>query len=153
MTIKLNSKNTCLVCFKEGNLVEHYVSFDAKIICYVHNECHKKIHDGQRPDLMHYQEKDSTKSCLKKIQTYKQKKKKVLGSRLRCYVCKEEPETEFELIKHHIQYFPEVTCFVHYKCHTEIHDGKYPKLIQYEDGDSRKFYEKLKGVDKTYENS
>ena len=29
MIVKLNSKNRCLVCFKEGNLVEHYVSFDA----------------------------------------------------------------------------------------------------------------------------
>ena len=79
MTIKLNSKNTCLVCFKEGNLVEHYVSFDAKIICYVHNECHKKIHDGQRPDLMHYQEKDSTKSCLKKFRHINKKRKKYLA--------------------------------------------------------------------------
>ena len=69
MTVKLNSKNKCLVCFKEGNLVEHYVSFDAKTICYVHNECHKKIHDIDNPitNLIQYEEGDS-------VQFYKQQK-------------------------------------------------------------------------------
>ena len=61
MTVKLNSKNICLVCFKEGDLVEHYVSFDTKTICYVHNECHKKIHDGEHPKLIQYRDGDSRK--------------------------------------------------------------------------------------------
>jgi hypothetical protein len=42
--------------------------------------------------------------------------------------------------RHHIQYFPEVIAFVHRSCHEAIHEGKYPHLIQYQDGDSRKFY-------------
>ena len=63
-----------------------------------------------------------------------------------CMVCFEPPEPGFELIKHHIQYFPEVVCFVHYKCHEAIHAGKRPDLIQYNEGDSRRFYEESKGL-------
>ena len=63
-----------------------------------------------------------------------------MNSRDMCLVCFKEPEKDFELIKHHIKYFPEVICFVHYKCHEAIHDGKRPELIQYDDGDSRRFY-------------
>ena len=33
----------------------------------------------------------------------------------KCLVCFNEPD-EFELIKHHVQYFPEVVCYVHYNC-------------------------------------
>ena len=58
----------------------------------------------------------------------------------KCLVCFNEPD-EFELIKHHVQYFPEVICYVHYKCHKEIHAGKHPHLIQYAAGDSWRFYQ------------
>jgi hypothetical protein len=44
--------------------------------------------------------------------------------------------------KHHISYFPEKVAWVHQKCHDKIHDPKNPitYLIQYEEGDSEKFY-------------
>ena len=61
-------------------------------------------------------------------------------------MCCFKPPEEFELMVHHIKYFPEICCYVHWKCHNDIHDtpSKYPHLIQYEKGDSRKFYEKNK---------
>ena len=45
-------------------------------------------------------------------------------------------------IKHHISYFPEKVAWVHKKCHEKIHDPKnlVTHLIQYEEGDSVKFY-------------
>ena len=30
------------------------------------------------------------------------------------------------LIKHHVQYFPQVIAYVHYECHKKIHDTKNP---------------------------
>jgi len=63
-----------------------------------------------------------------------------MNSREKCIVCFKEATDGYELIKHHIQYFPEVVCYVHYKCHEEIHAGKRPELIQYQEGDSRKFH-------------
>ncbi len=67
--------------------------------------------------------------------------RKYMNSPGRCMVCMGEPEKEFTLIKHHVSYFPEKIAFVHYLCHRKIHDGKVLSLIQYADGDSRKFYE------------
>ena len=46
------------------------------------------------------------------------------------------------LIKHHVKYDPELVAFVHFQCHMDIHDGKYPHLIQYEEGESREYYDK-----------
>jgi len=45
-------------------------------------------------------------------------------------------------VKHHISYFPEKVAWVHQKCHDKIHDPENPitHLIQYEEGDSEKFY-------------
>ena len=45
-------------------------------------------------------------------------------------------------VKHHITYFPEKVTWVHQKCHTKIHDPQNPltHLIQYDNGDSEKFY-------------
>lgn len=57
-----------------------------------------------------------------------------------CIVCFKPKEQDFELIKHHVSYFPEIIAFVHYICHDLIHTGDVPSLIQYQDGDSRKFY-------------
>jgi hypothetical protein len=46
------------------------------------------------------------------------------------------------LIKHHVRYFPQIIAYVHFECHKKIHDIKNPiiSLIQYEEGDSTKFY-------------
>ncbi len=62
----------------------------------------------------------------------------------RCYLCK-KPRTELQLIKHHITYFPQKCCFVHYECHQKIHDPDNPvtELIGYSDGDARTFYEMI----------
>ena len=69
-------------------------------------------------------------------------------------VCFCKPEENFELIKHHISYFPEFICYVHFKCHEAIHHRddtnrdmsiiKNNILIQYGDGDSRRFYSEMK---------
>ena len=49
---------------------------------------------------------------------------------------------DIALIKHHISYYPQIIAFVHFKCHEKIHDPDNPiqHLIQYQDGDSLKFY-------------
>jgi hypothetical protein len=44
------------------------------------------------------------------------------------------------LIRHHVSYFPEKIAFVHYTCHKKIHDIPLPIWLQYDEGDSRKFY-------------
>lgn len=82
------------------------------------------------------------------------KKNMDLNNRERCMVCFGDPEDGFELIKHHISYFPEFVCFVHFKCHEAIHHRvetnqdmsiiKNDILVQYEDGDSRRFYSEMK---------
>ena len=50
------------------------------------------------------------------------------------------------LVRHHVSYFPERIAFVHYECHKKIHmeHTTIPHLIQYNEGDSRKFYEQKK---------
>ena len=72
--------------------------------------------------------------------------KQFLNSENMCLVCFKEPEDNFNLIKHHVSYFPEVIAFVHYKCHNKIHgpDNTLPHLIQYKSKDSRKYYEDKK---------
>tara|TARA_B110000467_G_C18255943_1_gene443360 strand:+ start:762 stop:1133 length:372 start_codon:yes stop_codon:yes gene_type:complete len=65
-----------------------------------------------------------------------------------CAVCFEAPtinEKTYErinLTKHHIKYFPQKIAFVHSKCHDKIHDPNNPitYLIDFQKGDSRKFY-------------
>jgi hypothetical protein len=52
-----------------------------------------------------------------------------------------EPEKDYELIKHHVTYFPEKVAFVHYECHKQIHNKPIDFLIQYGEGDARKFYD------------
>jgi len=61
-----------------------------------------------------------------------------------CLACFGKPEKDFVLIKHHVKYFPEEIGYVHYKCHEIIHnpdDPRFKHLIQFQEGDSRKFYE------------
>ncbi len=69
-----------------------------------------------------------------------------MNNRDTCIVCFKEREKDFELIGHHVSYYPEIIAFVHYQCHAKIHDPDKPiaHLIQYEEGDSRKFYEEKK---------
>lgn len=46
------------------------------------------------------------------------------------------------LIKHHVKYKPEVIAYVHFNCHMDIHAGKHPHLIQFQDGESKEHYDK-----------
>ena len=51
------------------------------------------------------------------------------------------------LIKHHVRYDPEVIAYVHFECHKIIHDPddpRYKHLIQFQDGESRKYYDRKK---------
>tara|TARA_R110002020_G_scaffold388209_1_gene598914 strand:- start:147 stop:389 length:243 start_codon:yes stop_codon:yes gene_type:complete len=74
-----------------------------------------------------------------------------LNNKKKCGVCGCDPEEEFELIKHHVSYFPnEIIIYVHYACHKLIHDGKKPHLIQYQEGDSRLFYKLKKEKNSKY---
>jgi len=69
-----------------------------------------------------------------------------------CAVCfgaptiDEKTHERINLTKHHISYFPQKIAFVHSKCHDKIHDPKNPitYLIDFQQGDSRKFYENQK---------
>lgn len=48
------------------------------------------------------------------------------------------------LIKHHVRYNPEIIAYVHFECHEVIHDEddpRYKHLIQYEEGESREYYD------------
>ena len=75
-----------------------------------------------------------------------------LNSRDRCIVCGSERAFDIEtrmiepLVGHHVKYFPPVVAWVHYRCHATIHDTDNPltQLIQYSDGDARKYYEAKK---------
>jgi len=71
-----------------------------------------------------------------------------LNSQEQCIVCFGKPEKwenglDIELIKHHVSYYPQIIAYVHYQCHAKIHDSEKPieHLIQYEKGDSIKFYQ------------
>jgi hypothetical protein len=71
----------------------------------------------------------------------------VVNSPELCLVCRKShaADDDGKLIKfevHHIKYFPQVIGFVHRECHKKIHDPVNPltTFIQYEKGDSWKFY-------------
>lgn len=73
-----------------------------------------------------------------------------MNSREMCICCFGPLRDGDDLAVHHISYFPEVCCYVHAKCHEDIHrtPSEHPYLIQYEEGDSMKFYEaRLAGSD------
>lgn len=77
-----------------------------------------------------------------------------LNSNILCICCFKKPEERdnhiavngkfkkiiIPLVKHHVKYFPQVIAYVHDHCHNDINEGKYPHLVQYEEGDSREFY-------------
>ena len=63
-----------------------------------------------------------------------------------CLVCGKSHEVDennivITLIKHHVSYFPEKIAYVHNECHTKIHNTPNSVLIQYELGDSKKYYD------------
>ena len=59
-----------------------------------------------------------------------------------------ETHERINLTKHHIRYFPQKIAFVHSKCHDKIHDPENPitYLIDFKEGDSRKFYQNQKNT-------
>ena len=71
-----------------------------------------------------------------------------LNSRDKCIVCGfgRAFDTRTRMIEpllgHHVTYFPAVVAWVHYHCHRKIHGNPITSLIQYDDGDSRRYYEK-----------
>ena len=70
-----------------------------------------------------------------------------------CLVCLKCPTFDedgkiISLIKHHVSYFPEKITHVHKHCHDVIHSTKNHVLIQYDDGDGRKFYDNIKSLSK-----
>ena len=75
-----------------------------------------------------------------------------------CAVCFQGPSIDNDshtvepFIKHHITYFPQKIAYVHDKCHRTIHDPKNPLpwFIQYQNGDSRKFYALKQKISRKY---
>ena len=82
-----------------------------------------------------------------------------LNSPDKCMICFGEPEVEndgdstrtLKLIKHHVQYNPEMIIWVHYRCHQKIHDPDSPMTlwIRYTKGEKKLFYKNKKQEDKT----
>ena len=75
-----------------------------------------------------------------------------------CLVCLKCPNFDengktISLIKHHVSYFPQKIAHVHKQCHDEIHATDNHVLIQYDKGDSKKFYDNLKSLSKTNQGS
>ena len=64
----------CMVCFMPpqtgfGNqLIKHHVSYIPEVIAFVHYECHKRIHDTEKPIkcFIQYNEGDARKFYEKK---------------------------------------------------------------------------------------
>ena len=77
----------------------------------------------------------------------------------RCAVCFKGPSVDNEtnliepFIKHHVTYFPQKIAYVHDKCHKQIHATDNHYLIQYDEGDSKKFYDNLKSLSKINQGS
>tara|TARA_Y100001949_G_scaffold6907_1_gene5091 strand:- start:123 stop:467 length:345 start_codon:yes stop_codon:yes gene_type:complete len=71
-----------------------------------------------------------------------------LNSRDFCLICGKGRSVDnssgvpYELIRHHVQYFPALICYVHYLCHRKIHDTPLVNFIQYKEGEPRKYYSK-----------
>ena len=85
---------------------------------------------------------------IEKFNEFIHRKIEVVNSPLKCLVCNKphNSDSDGRLVKfivHHLRYFPERVSFVHYECHQKIHDIDNPLtiFIQYEKGDSKKFYE------------
>ena len=60
-----------------------------------------------------------------------------------------ETKRQIPLEKHHVTYSPQRIAFVHVGCHFAIHHkGFRPDLIEYAEGESRKFYDLEKKLSK-----
>ena len=79
-------------------------------------------------------------------------KTKFFNSHKRCMVCGGERTYDIQtrmverLYGHHVRYFPALVAWVHHSCHKKIHDPENPMIlyIQYEEGDSQRYYEQRK---------
>ena len=77
---------------------------------------------------------------------------KFFNSHKRCIVCNGERTFDIQtrlverLYGHHVRYFPPLVAWVHQKCHAKIHDHQNPMTlyIQYEKGDSQRYYKQRK---------
>ena len=75
-----------------------------------------------------------------------------------CGVCSKGPSFDeddkiISLVKHHVNYFPQKIAHVHKQCHDKIHATNNHYLIQYDEGDGRKFYDNLKSLSKINQGS
>ena len=103
------------------------------------------LKDREGIDLYNDVLQDTIKDRLKRLA---RKKIKFLNGCEKCLVCGNDQTVNDEtqiiepLIRHHVSYFPQVVTYVHYECHKKIHDPTNPitNLIQYDEGDSEKFY-------------
>ena len=95
--------------------------------------------------------KDTREKILKIVLEGKTSKRtfgQSLNSRDFCIICGQARSVDtssgvpYELIKHHVSYFPELIAFVHYDCHKKIHDTPLVNFIQYKEGEARKYYSK-----------
>ena len=77
-------------------------------------------------------------------------KTKFFNSPERCIVCHGERTFDIQtrmvekLSGHHVKYFPAEVAWVHYHCHRKIHDTPLSLWIQYEEGDSQRYYKQMK---------
>ena len=72
----LNSRDFCIVCGKGREvdeesgmpleLIRHHVQYSPALVCYVHYECHKKIHDAPLNVFIQYSPGDSRQYYTKK---------------------------------------------------------------------------------------
>jgi|TARA_B110000196_G_scaffold165706_1_gene142501 hypothetical protein len=70
-----------------------------------------------------------------------------------CGVCSKGPYFDednkiISLLKHHVSYFPQKIAHVHTQCHDKINATDNHFLIQYDKGDSKKFYDNLESLQK-----
>ena len=75
-----------------------------------------------------------------------------------CAVCSKGPyfdeyNRRISLQKHHVSYFPQKIAHVHKQCHDKIHATDNHFLIQYEQGDGRKFHDNLESLPKNLSRS
>lgn len=91
---------------------------------------------------------------IEKFHEFIHRKIEVVNSPLKCLVCNKphNSDSDGRLVKfivHHLRYFPERVSFVHYECHQKIHNSEFSPFIQYNDGDSRMYYNMKENKDES----